>query len=178
MNRFKQIILKGCTTLSFLGILLSISGCNNKKIHNYNEIIKTDNINFDTVDLRSRSANCCGWLQYMPGGSDFTIIGGGTFEISFNANVTSDTVGQVALALKTATGTDVEGTEMDVDVTTAGVYTNVSFNKIIRVCPRVNTVVAVGSLPSTITGTTTPTNVVTQIPAVKDANLIIRKISN
>ena len=138
----------------------------------------TDNINFDTVDLRSRSANCCGWLQYMPGGSDFTIIGGGTFEISFNANVTSDTVGQVALALKTATGTDVEGTEMDVDVTTAGVYTNVSFNKIIRVCPRVNTVVVVGSLPSTITGTTTPTNVVTQIPAVKDANLIIRKISN
>ena len=138
----------------------------------------TDNINFDTVDLRSRTANCCGWLQYMPGGSDFTIIGGGTFEISFNANVTSDTVGQVALALKTATGTDVEGTEMDVDVTTAGVYTNVSFNKIIRVCPRVNTVVAIGSLPSTITGTTTPTTVVTQIPTIKGANLIIRKISN
>ena len=36
-----------------------------------------DNINFDTVDVRSRSANCCGWLQYTPGGSDFTIIGGG-----------------------------------------------------------------------------------------------------
>lgn len=73
----------------------------------------TDNINFSTIDLRSRSANCCGWLQYMEGGSDFTIIGGGLFEVTFNANVTSDTAGIVALALKSATGTDVEGTEMD-----------------------------------------------------------------
>jgi hypothetical protein len=114
----------------------------------------------------------------MPGGSDFTLIGGGTFEVSFNANVTSDTVGLVSLALKTATGTDVEGTEMVAEVTTPGNYINVSFNKIIRVCPRVNTVVAVGSLPSTITGTTTLTNTETQIPVVKDANFIIRKISN
>lgn len=134
----------------------------------------TDNLNFDEVDLRSRTANCCGWLQYMNGGSDFTIIGGGTFEVSFNANVTSDTAGQVALALKTATGTDVEGTEMDVDVATAGVYSNVSFNKIIRVCPRVNTTLAIGSLPAV--GGVTPA-VVTQIPTIKDANLIIRKIS-
>ena len=133
-----------------------------------------DNLNFDTVDLRSRSANCCGWLQYMTGGSDFTIIGGGTFEVSFNANVTSETAGQVALALKTATGTDVEGTEMDVDVTTAGVYSNVSFNKIIRVCPRVNTTLAIGSLAAV--GSVTPA-VVTQIPTIKDANLIIRKIA-
>ena len=137
----------------------------------------TDNINFDTVDVRSRSANCCGWLQYMPGGSDFTIIGGGTFKISFNANVTSDTAGQVALALKSATGTDIEGTEMDAEITTAGNYVNISFNKLIRVCPRVNTTIAVGSLPATITGTTTPTSVVTEIPVVKDANLIIEKIA-
>ena len=49
----------------------------------------SDNINFDFVDVRSRSADCCGWLQYMPGGSDFTILGGGTFIISFNCNVSS-----------------------------------------------------------------------------------------
>ena len=134
----------------------------------------TDNINFDTVDLRSRTANCCGWLQYMMGGSEFTIIGGGTFEISFNANVTSDTAGQVALALKTGTGTDVEGTEVDVDVATAGVYTNVSFDKIIKVCPRVNTTIAVGSLSAI--GGVTPA-VVTEIPTIKDANLIIRKVA-
>ena len=137
----------------------------------------TDNINFDTVDLRTNSANCCGWLQYMPGGSDFTIIGGGTFLVSFNANVTSDTAGLVALALKTATGTDVEGTEMDAEITTPGNYVNVSFSKILRVCPRVNTTIAVGSLPSTITGTTTLTNEEAEIPVVKDANIFIRKLS-
>lgn len=134
----------------------------------------TDNINFDTVDLRSRSATCCGWLQYMPGGSDFTIIGGGRFEIFFNANVTSATAGQVALALKTSTGSDVEGTEMDANITTVGVYSNVSFSKVIEVCPRVNTTISIGSLPAI--GGVTPA-VVTQIPTIKDANLIIRKIA-
>ena len=134
----------------------------------------TDNINFNTVDLRSRSANCCGWLQYMPGGSDFTIIGGGTFKISFNANVTAAEAGIVALALKSATGTDVEGTEMDAEITTADTYTNISFNKIIRVCPRVNTTIAVGSLPAV--GGVTPA-VATVAPTVKDANFIIEKIA-
>jgi hypothetical protein len=132
-----------------------------------------DNINFDTVDLRSRSANCCGWLQYMPGGSDFTLIGGGTFKVSFNANVTSAVAGNVALALKSATGTDVEGTEMDAVIGTAGDYTNISFTKIIRVCPRVNTVIAVGSI-ATIGGIPTET---TEVPTIKDANLIIEKIA-
>jgi hypothetical protein len=133
----------------------------------------TDNINFDTVDVRTRSANCCGWLQYMPGGSDFTIIGGGVFKISFNANVTSTVAGNVALALKSATGTDVEGTEMDAVITTAGDYTNISFSKIIRVCPRVNTIVAVGSIPA-IGGIPTET---TEVPTIKDANIIIEKIA-
>ena len=133
-----------------------------------------DNINFDTVDLRGRNANCCGWLQYNQGGSDFTIIGGGLFEVSFNANVTSETAGSVALALKTGTGTDVEGTEMDAVIATAGDYTNISFTKLLRICPRVNTTIAVGSLPAI--GGVTPA-VVTEIPTIKDANLIIRKVA-
>lgn len=134
----------------------------------------TDNINFDTIDLRSRNANCCGWLQYMNGGSDFTIIGGGTFEVSFNANVTSTTTGQVALALKTSTGSDIEGTEVDTQITTANSYRNVAFTKIIKVCPRVNTTISVGSLSAI--GGVTPA-VTTQIPTIKDANLTIRKIA-
>ena len=134
----------------------------------------TDNINFSTVDVRGRNANCCGWLQYTPGGSDFTIIGGGLFEISFNANVTSATTGQVALALKSSSGSDVEGTEVDTQVTTANTYRNVAFTKLIRVCPRVNTTIAVGSLPAI--GGVTPA-VATQIPTIKDANIIIRKIA-
>lgn len=134
----------------------------------------TDNINFSTIDLRSNSANCCGWLQYNEGGSEFTILGGGTYIIHFNANVTSDTEGIVALALKTGTGTDLEGTEVDVEVTTAGTYTNVSFTKILRICPRITTNVAVGSLPA-VGGVTPP--VETEIPTIKDANIIIRKIA-
>ena len=133
----------------------------------------TDSINFDNIDVRSRTANCCGWLQYMPGGSDFTLIGGGNFEINFNANITSDTAGQVALALKSSLGSDIEGTEMDADITTPGVYTNISFTKIIRVCPRVNTTISVGSLPAI--GGITPA-VATEIPTIKDANFIIEKI--
>ena len=133
-----------------------------------------DNVNFDTVDLRTRTANCCGWLQYMPGGSDFTIIGGGTFKISFNANVTAAEAGIVALALKSATGTDVEGTEMDAEITAPDTYTNISFTKIIRVCPRVNTTIAIGSLAAV--GGVTPA-VATVVPTIKDANLIIEKIA-
>ena len=134
----------------------------------------TDNINFNTIDVRSRTANCCGWLQYIPGGSEFTLIGGGTYKISFNANVTSATAGQVALALKSATGTDVEGTEVDTQVTTANTYRNVAFTKLIKVCPRVNTTIAVGSISAI--GGVTPA-VATQIPIIKDANLIIEKIA-
>lgn len=133
----------------------------------------TDNLNFSTIDVRTRSANCCGWLQYMNGGSDFTVIGGGRFKISFNANVTSETAGSVALALKSSLGSDVEGTEMDA-VVTPGEYTNISFTKVIEVCPRVNTTFAVGSIPAI--GGVTPV-VTTEIPTIKDANLIIEKIA-
>lgn len=135
----------------------------------------TDNINFDVVDLRTNSATCCGWLQYNPGGSDFTIIGGGLFEVTFNANVTSDTAGSVALALKSSTGSDYEGTETDAVIATAGEYTNVSFTKLLRLCNRVNTTVSVGSLSAI--GGVVPV-VETELVTVKDANLIIRKISN
>ena len=62
---------------------------------------------------------------------------------------------------------------MDADITTPGVYTNISFTKIIRVCPRVNTTISVGSLPAI--GGITPA-VATEIPTLKDVNFIIEKI--
>jgi len=139
-------------------------------------VSNTDNINFSTIDVRSRTANCCGWLQYMPGGSEFTLIGGGTFKITFNANVTSATTGQLALSLKTGTGTDVEGTEVDTQITTANSYRNVAFSKIIKVCPRVNTTIAVGSLAAI--GGVTPAVTTVANPIIKDANLVIEKIGN
>ena len=134
----------------------------------------TDNLNFSTTDVRTRSATCCGWLQFMNGGSDFTLIGGGRFKVSFNANVTGASVGDIAMALKSSLGSDVEGTEMDVSVVTVGDYYNISFTKILEVCPRVNTTIAIGSLPAQ--GGVTPA-VATIPPTIKDANLIIEKLN-
>ena len=103
-----------------------------------------------------------------------TIIGGGLFRISFNANVTSATAGSLALALKSSLGDDVEGTEMNTEIATAGDYENISFTKIIRLCPRVNNTFAIGSLATV--GGVTPA-VTTEIPTIKDANFIIEKLS-
>ena len=134
----------------------------------------TDDINFDTIDVRTRSATCQGWLQYQNGSSNFTIIGGGTYKINFNANVTSEATGQIALALKTSNGNDIEGTEVNVDIATANNYVNVSFTKIITLCPRTNTTISVGSL-ATISGVTPA--VTTEVPTIKDANFIIERIA-
>ncbi len=134
----------------------------------------TDDINFTTTDVRTRKATCCGWLQYQNGSSNFTIIGGGTYKISFNANVTSASTGQVALALKTSNGNDIEGTEVDTQVTTANTYRNVAFTKVITLCPRVNTTLSIGSLAAI--GGVTPA-VTTQVPTIKGGNLIIERIA-
>ena len=105
---------------------------------------------------------------------NFTIIGGGTFRISFNANVTSETAGPLALALKSSLGDDIEGTEMDTTIAEEGEYQNISFTKVIRLCNRVNSTFAIGSLATL--GGVTPA-VETEIPTIKDANLIIEKLS-
>ena len=128
----------------------------------------TANISFATDVVRTRSANCCGWLNHATGSSQFQITAPGVYEIMFNANVTSADVGQVALGIR-QNGELLSGTEMDATVTTANVYTNVSANRQIRVCGNASATITVGSLP-TIDATTT------QIPNVKNASLIIKKI--
>ena len=53
----------------------------------------TASLPFSTVDLRTRSAiNCQGWMNHNEGSALFSIIEGGIYEITFNANVTSNTV--------------------------------------------------------------------------------------
>lgn len=74
--------------------------------------------------------------------------------------------------------TQPKATDIKAEITTAGNYVNVSFTKLLRICPRVNTTIAVGSLPSTTTGTTTLTSTETEIPVIKDANFIIRKVAS
>lgn len=138
------------------------------------ELVLTSNtapITFSDTDLRTASANCFnGWLNHNEGSATFNIVAGGIYEIDFNANVTSATVGNVAFAIFTD-GTQLAGSEMDTPVT-VGVYTNVSAKKYIRVCGRGSVSVTIASVPSiTYDGTTTAT----QIPIVKNANISIKR---
>lgn len=129
----------------------------------------SSNIIFSSDVVRTRSANCCGWLTHAPGSTQYQLTQPGIYEVQFNANVTSETVGQVALAIKSNSEV-LSGTEMDATVGTANVYTNVSANRQIRVCCNGNTTITVGSIPAVGT-------VATQVPTIKNASLIIKKVA-
>lgn len=132
----------------------------------------TDNIPFSSDVVRTRSANCVcgGWLNHSTGSTQYQIAAPGIYEIMFNTNVTSATAGVVALGIK-ANGELLSGTEMDYTVATANAYNSVSSNRLVRVCGNSSTTITVGSLPTS--GATA-----TQIPTIKNASLVIKKIGN
>ena len=135
----------------------------------------TSSINFEEDDIRTRKANCCGWLQHNEGSPLYKILTGGLYEVSFNANVSSATAGVVAFGLY-QDGVLLEGTQMIATIETAGDFVNISFDKIIEVCCRGDANLYIASVPSVLTGTTaagTPTE--TQIPIVQNANFSITK---
>ena len=145
-------------------------------INSINDVVttlsaNTANIPFTSDVLRTRSANCVcgGWLNHNTGSTQYQITSPGIYEIMFNSNVTSDTVGITALRIK-ANGELLSGTEMDYTVATANAYGNVSANRLIRICGNGSTTITVGSLATS--GTTA-----TQIPIIKNANLIIKKVA-
>lgn len=130
---------------------------------------------FTRDDVRTRSANCCGWLQHNEGSPIYKILQGGLYEISFNANVTSATAGTVALGLF-QDGVLIPGTTVIAEVVTAGDYYNVSFDKLLEICCRGDATLTVASVPNVLTGATvagTPT--VTEIPVIQNANFSIIK---
>ncbi len=132
---------------------------------------------FASDDVRTRSANCCGWLQHDSGTPIYKILCGGLYDVSFNANVTSSVAGTIALGLYDD-GVLVPGTTVLAQITTPGDYQNVSFDKIIRVCCRGNATLTVASVPSVLTGATTPgTTTVTEVPVIQNANFSIIKKS-
>lgn len=130
-------------------------------------------LTFADTDLRTQSANCFnGWLNHNEGSAQFNIVAGGIYDISFNANVTSATAGNVALGIY-ANGSLLQGSEVDTPVT-IGVFANVANNKKIRVCNRGNATITIQSIPTiTYNGTSTAT----QIPIVKNANISIERIA-
>ena len=88
----------------------------------------TSTLSFVNDDIRSRNANCCGFLQHDEGSPLYKLLDGGVYEVSFNANVTSTTAGTVALGLF-QDGILIPGTTVIAEVATAGDYYNVSFDK-------------------------------------------------
>ena len=139
------------------------------------EITLTSNtapIPFADTDLRTASANCFnGWLNHNEGSATFNLVEGGIYEIDFNANVTSATVGMVGFGIY-ADGVKLNGAEADTIVATAGEYQNVALNKYVRVCGRGSVTITINSVP-TITYDDTITD--TEIPIVRNANIIIRR---
>lgn len=129
----------------------------------------TANIPFSVDVVRTRSANCCGWLNHATGSTQYQITEAGIYEIEFNANITSTATGIVALAIEN-NGEVLSGTEMDYTVATADAYGNVAANRLIRVCCNGSSTITVGSIA--VSGTTD-----TQIPTIKNASLIIKKLS-
>lgn len=133
-------------------------------------------ITFTDDDIRSRKANCCGWLQHQEDSPLYKLLSGGLYEVSFNANVSSAAAGTVALGLF-VDGVLVPGTTVITEITTAGDFFNVSFDKLINVCCRADANITIASVPSVLTGTTAPgTPTVTAIPIIQNANFSITKI--
>lgn len=143
-----------------------------------NPIVLTSNsssLTFATDCIRSRGANCCGWLQHSEGSPIYKILEGGLYEVTFNANVTSATAGPVALALF-MDGIIVPGTTVIETVVTPGDYSNVAFTKKIKICCRGDASLSIGSIPSILTGTTLPgTPTDTVAPIIQNANFSITR---
>lgn len=149
----------------------------------------TAKIVFDEVDERSESASPCGWLCHQVGSPLYQLLGNGgcpcnsnnvkKFEVSFNANVSGATAGTpVAIALY-EDGVVVPGTTCIATITAANDIYNVSFNKVISVCPRTNTTISVGSVDS-IPNLADPTaaGIETQAPTLLNANFVILEYNN
>lgn len=135
----------------------------------------TSTLSFVNDDIRSRNANCCGFLQHDEGSPLYKLLDGGLYVVSFNANVTSATAGTVALGLY-QDGVLIPGTTVIAEVVTPGDYYNVSFDKLIKICCRGDASLTIQSVPNVITGATLPgTPVVTEIPVLQNANFSIIK---
>jgi len=138
----------------------------------------TSDITFSNDELRTRSASCQGWLNHTEGTAQYTILGSGNcncpniYDVTFNANVTSTTAGAIEIGLK-ENGTPVVGASVNAVIATAGDYENVAFTKRIRLCPRENVTLTIGSIPA-VSGVAPAEETVA--PTVKNVNIIIEKV--
>ena len=124
-------------------------------------------VTFSVDDLRTKGAQCCGWLQHTQGSPLYKILEGGIYEIDLSATLTSATAGIVALGLY-QDGILIPST-ISAETVTAGGLANISFNKKIRVCCKADTTLTIASVPSVNAGATGTTPTDTQIPIITNA---------
>lgn len=124
-------------------------------------------VTFPTDDLKTRNANCCGFLQHTQGSPLYKILEGGIYEVDLSATLTSGTAGIVSLGLY-QDGILIPST-VSAETITAGGLANISFNKKIRVCCKANTTLTIASVPSVNAGATGTTPTATQIPVITNA---------
>lgn len=138
----------------------------------------TASLPFEITDLRTRSAmNCCGFINHNEGSAIFSILDGGVYEVTFNANITSNTAGTIAVGLF-ADGVLVPGTEMDAVIAAAGDFENISFDKKIKVCCKGTVNLAITSLPTVVySGGGEPVVTDTEIPILKNSEISITRLS-
>lgn len=127
-------------------------------------------IAFDITNIRTRCAYCCngGWLDYQNGNPIFKIFGNnytGYYDVNFSATVSSATAGVVAIGLY-EDGILIPDTVRAVTIAAADDLETVSFNRKIKICPRGNTSITVGSVPSVPTPTTPATPITTETPII------------
>ena len=124
-------------------------------------------VTFSVDDLRTKGAQCCGWLQHTQGSPLYKILEGGIYEIDLSAILTSATAGIVALGLY-QDGILIPST-ISAETITAGGLANISFDKKIRVCCKADTTLTIASVPSVNAGATGTTPTDTQIPIITNA---------
>lgn len=132
------------------------------------EVLTQGTILFSTDRVRSRRGDACnsGWLVHDAGSGQFTLVNNGcgcdVFEIQFNTNLTSATVGPLALVIQ-ANGEAIGGTEMDY-TPAANVYESVSASTLVKVAQGTSVTITVKNISASSV-------------LVKDANIIIQKIA-
>lgn len=132
------------------------------------QISANQNVIFTSTRVKSRRCGCSsGWLNHIDGSGLFTITNRSNqpmaVELQFNGNITASAAGETALVLE-LNGEAIGGTEMDYTVVTASVYQSISASTLIPVPAGTSLTVSVG-------------NISAGVVQVKDANLIIKKLS-
>lgn len=127
--------------------------------------------------IRTNSCQGCrSWLCHSEGSANYDIVECGQYRINFNATVSSGAAGVIAFALYN-NGELIPGTLMVENISTAGNYANIGITKEIKVCCKGNANISVRAVSAVPTATAPATPIVTQIPIIANANLVIDRRS-